>query len=76
MHPPEISPDQRHNPVVLMVQEAWLADSGLNLERSTAIHSELRIRALHESGYMHRYLQVYLWENLYRQVTHVQVPGA
>ena len=30
-------------------------------------------RALHESRYMHRYLQVYPWENLYRQVTHVQV---
>src|SRR6266481_8213767 len=37
-HPPEIAPDQRHKPVVLMVQEAQLADSRLNLERSPTIH--------------------------------------
>ena len=35
-----------------------------------------RVRAQHEYKYFHGYLWVHPWENLYKQITCVQVPGA
>ena len=33
-------------------------------------------RAQHEYKYFHRYLWVHPWENMYKQITCLQVPGA
>ena len=44
----------------------------LSLERNACSAT----RAQHEYKYFHGYLWVHPWENLYKQITCVQVPGA
>ena len=43
---------------------------------ASRVEKGLNIRAQHEYKYFHGYLWVHPWENLYKQITCVQVPGA
>ena len=53
----------------------WSSQSGSEMKLWRGKRQSIGYRAQHEYKYFHGYLWVHPWENLYKQITCVQVPG-